>query len=81
MIYLIDHQDSFTFNLAHLLADFDEVYVSNYFEINNFLNKFVNNGFISKISPQFFEQIISLQSSNEEIKLEAQKRIKRDFSE
>ena len=34
MIYLIDHQDSFTFNLAHLLADFDEVYVSNYFEIN-----------------------------------------------
>ena len=34
MIYLIDHQDSFTFNLAHLLANFDEVYVSNYFEIN-----------------------------------------------
>ena len=32
-------------------------------------------------SKQFFEQIISLQSSNEEIKLEAQKRIKRDFSE
>ena len=40
MIYLIDHQDSFTFNLAHLLADFDEVYVSNYFEINkNKLNQ------------------------------------------
>ena len=34
MIYLIDHQDSFTFNLAHLLENFDEVYVSNYFEIN-----------------------------------------------
>ena len=34
MIYLIDHQDSFTFNLAHLLANFDEVYVSNYFELN-----------------------------------------------
>ena len=34
MIYLIDHQDSFTFNLAHLLGNFDEVYVSNYFEIN-----------------------------------------------
>ena len=32
--YLIDHQDSFTFNLAHLLGNFDEVYVSNYFEIN-----------------------------------------------
>ena len=34
MIYLIDHQDSFTYNLAHLLEHFDEVYVSNYFEIN-----------------------------------------------
>ena len=34
MIYLIDHQDSFTFNLAHLLGNFDEVYVSNYFAIN-----------------------------------------------
>ena len=34
MIYLIDHQDSFTFNLAHLLENFDEIYVSNYFEIN-----------------------------------------------
>ncbi len=35
MIYLIDHQDSFTYNLAHLLENFDEVYVSNYFNINN----------------------------------------------
>ena len=35
MIYLIDHQDSFTYNLAHLLENFDEVYVSNYFKINN----------------------------------------------
>ena len=34
MIYLIDHQDSFTYNLAHLLAKFDEVYVSNYFKID-----------------------------------------------
>lgn len=34
MIYVIDHEDSFTFNLAHLLENFDEVYVSNYFEIN-----------------------------------------------
>jgi len=33
MIYIIDHQDSFTFNLAHLLGYFDDVYVSNYFEI------------------------------------------------
>ncbi len=34
MIYLIDHEDSFTFNLAHLLSHFDQVYVSNYFNIN-----------------------------------------------
>ncbi|PPR47802.1 MAG: Anthranilate synthase component 2 [Alphaproteobacteria bacterium MarineAlpha5_Bin9] len=34
MIYIIDHQDSFTFNLVHLLSKFDEVYVSNYFDIN-----------------------------------------------
>ena len=34
MIYLIDHQDSFTYNLAHLLENFDDVYVSNYFKIN-----------------------------------------------
>ena len=40
MIYIIDHQDSFTFNLAHLLGYFDDVYVSNYFEINeNILRK------------------------------------------
>ena len=40
MIYIIDHQDSFTFNLAHLLGYFDDVYVSNYFEIKeNILRK------------------------------------------
>ena len=34
MIYLIDHLDSFTFNLAHLLGHFDDVFVTNYFNIN-----------------------------------------------
>ena len=34
MIYVIDHQDSFTFNLVHLLSSFDEVYTTNYFDIN-----------------------------------------------
>ena len=34
MIYLIDHQDSFTFNLEHLLGYFDDVFVTNYFDIN-----------------------------------------------
>ena len=34
MIYVIDHQDSFTFNLVHLLGLFDKVHVTNYFEID-----------------------------------------------
>ena len=35
MIYLIDHQDSFTWNVAHQFSTFDEVYCSNYFEIDD----------------------------------------------
>ncbi len=34
MIYIIDHQDSFTWNVVHQFSQFDEVYCSNYFEIN-----------------------------------------------
>ena len=34
MIYVIDHEDSFTFNLVHLLEDFAPTYVSNYYDIN-----------------------------------------------
>ena len=34
MIYVIDHQDSFTFNLVHMLSVFGEVYTTNYFDMN-----------------------------------------------
>ena len=34
MIYIIDHQDSFTWNVVHQLSKFDKVYCSNYFNIN-----------------------------------------------
>ena len=40
MIYIIDHQDSFTWNVVHQFSQFDKVYCSNYFDINNnLLNK------------------------------------------
>ena len=34
MIYIIDHQDSFTWNVVHQFSFFDKIYCSNYFEIN-----------------------------------------------
>ena len=34
MIYIIDHQDSFTWNVVHQFSEFEEVYCSNYFDIN-----------------------------------------------
>ena len=35
MIYIIDHQDSFTWNVVHQFSKFDKVICSNYFEMNN----------------------------------------------
>ena len=34
MIYIIDHQDSFTWNVVHKFSKFGEVYCSNYFDID-----------------------------------------------
>ena len=34
MIYIIDHQDSFTWNVVHQFSKYDNVYCSNYFDIN-----------------------------------------------
>jgi anthranilate/para-aminobenzoate synthase component II len=35
MIYIIDHQDSFTWNVVHQFSKFDNVICSNYYEVNN----------------------------------------------
>ena len=34
MIYIIDHQDSFTWNIVHQFSKFDKVYCTNYFDID-----------------------------------------------
>ena len=34
MIYIVDHQDSFTWNVVHQFSEFNDVYCSNYFDIN-----------------------------------------------
>ena len=34
MIYIVDHQDSFTWNIVHQFSEFNDVYCSNYFDIN-----------------------------------------------
>ena len=41
MIYIIDHQDSFTWNVVHQFSKFDEVYCSNFFESE--VEKLINN--------------------------------------
>ena len=44
MIYIIDHQDSFTYNVVHQFSQFDDVYCSNYFSIDE--NKLANSKII-----------------------------------
>ena len=34
MIYIIDHQDSFTWNIVHQFSEFDKVICNNFFEID-----------------------------------------------
>ena len=34
MIYVIDHEDSFTYNLVHLLEGFAPTFVSNYYDLD-----------------------------------------------
>ena len=34
MIYIIDHQDSFTWNVVHQFSNFGQVFCNNYFEID-----------------------------------------------
>ena len=48
MIYIIDHLDSFTWNIFHQFSKFDEVFCSNYFDINK---KKLNNSDIIVLSP------------------------------
>ena len=35
MIYVVDHQDSFTWNIVHQLSKFNKVFCTNYFNLNN----------------------------------------------
>ena len=48
MIYIIDHQDSFTWNVVHQFSQFQEVYCSNYFNLNT---KLFNKSKIIVLSP------------------------------
>ena len=50
MIYIIDHEDSFTFNLAHLLGAYDTVQVTNFYEINKSLFKSRSSWFLFLIA-------------------------------
>jgi len=48
VIYIIDHQDSFTWNVVHQFSQFQEVYCSNYFNLNT---KLLNKSKIIVLSP------------------------------
>jgi len=48
MIYIIDHQDSFTWNVVHQFAKFDKVVCKNYYELNN---KFLDKSDVIVLSP------------------------------
>ena len=48
MIYIVDHQDSFTWNVVHQFSEFDVVYCSNYFDINK---KMLNEANTIVLSP------------------------------
>ena len=48
MIYIIDHQDSFTWNVVHQFSQFDEIYCSNYFNLNK---KLLNRSKTIVLSP------------------------------
>ena len=48
MIYIIDHQDSFTWNVVHQFSQFDKVYCSDYFDINK---KLLNKSDVIVFSP------------------------------
>ena len=48
MIYIIDHQDSFTWNIVHQFSQFGKVYCSNYFDLNQ---KILDKSKIIVLSP------------------------------
>ena len=48
MIYIIDHQDSFTWNVVHQFSQFDKVHCSHYFDINK---KLLNKSDVIVFSP------------------------------
>ena len=48
MIYIIDHQDSFTWNVVHQFSNFGKVYCTNYFDIDQ---KKLNQSDVIVLSP------------------------------